>query len=136
MADPWGLTVGNLAQFNDDIRRLPGTLHALADRTNKRAADGFHRVVKRNAPRSENGPHIADTIEMIPGDPSKAEYVVRIGDDALYYAIPLEYGHEAPDGSWVEGEHFWLPAQKIAVRRHRRALRRAILKAIREAVTP
>ncbi len=131
MADPWGLTVGGLARFNDDIRKLPGALHTVADKANKRAAEGFQRVVKRNAPRSEDGPHIADTIEMLPGDPTKAEYFVRIGDDHLYYAVPLEFGHEGPDGKWVEGEHFWLPAQKIHVRRHRRSLARAIMKAIK-----
>jgi len=131
LADPWSFTM-DFKQFNDDLRNLPAKLHGVIDKVNRREAERFQRVAKRNAPRSNDGPHIADTIALTPGDAEKAEYVVGIGDDALIYAAALEYGHVAPDGSWVEGEHFWLPAKKISVRRHRRALRRAVLKGIKE----
>jgi len=130
MAMKWSANI-DLRQFNDDMRKLPAQISQAAEKVNQREAARFYADIKRNAPRSETGPHIADTVKLETGDATKHEYVVSIGDDVLVYAAPMEFGHTL-NGIWIEGKRFWYPAKVLSARRHRRALARAIRKALKE----
>lgn len=132
MANMWSMSI-DMRQFADDLRRLPAKMHDAAEAANVKHAREFERTVRRNMPRSDEGPHIADTIELTKGDPKAAEYVVSIGNDQLPYGAALEFGHNL-NGTWIEGAHVWQPAKKLIVRKHRKALVRALRKLIRQAV--
>lgn len=86
MANMWSLDI-DMRQFADDLRRLPAQMHDAAASVNKKSADEFERTVRRNMPRSDEGPHIADTIEHTLGDAKYAEHIVSIGNDQLPYAV-------------------------------------------------
>lgn len=132
MANMWSLNI-DMRQFADDLRRLPSQMHDAAASVNKKSADEFERTVRRNMPHSDEGPHIADTIEHTLGDAKYAEHIVSIGNDQLPYGAALEFGHTL-NGQWIEGAHVWQPSKKLVVRKHRKALVRALRKLIRNAV--
>ncbi|MCB4861971.1 hypothetical protein K7W03_20475 [Sphingobium sp. PNB] len=122
-----------MKQFNNDIRNLSRKMHSAIEQQNEKSARQFEQTIRRNAPKSDEAPHIVDTIQRYDGDAATAEKVVSIGNDQLPYGAALEFGHTL-NGKWVEGKKFWTPAKKIAHRKHRRALARTIRKLLREAL--
>ncbi|WP_334185088.1 hypothetical protein [Novosphingobium sp.] len=120
--------------FTRRLGMLPSIVRDTIDDTNRRSATAMAKRGRQIAPRSEHGPHIADTIKVEAGDPRLMEQVVSIGSTPLFYAIPLEFGHVAADGSHVPANPFWVPLTKIFRKRHRTALRRAMRKALKEVL--
>jgi len=120
--------------FNARLGRLPAAVRTAIEDTNSRYATLMAKRGQKIAPRDEDGPHIADTIKVAPGDPRLMEHVVSVGSTELPYGVPLEFGHVAADGSHVPANPFWVPLTKIFRKRHRNALRRAMRKALRGVV--
>lgn len=117
------------------VRRLGGMGAAVRDaieEVNRKTATAMMKRGKAITPRSEDGPHIADSIKVETGDSRLMEYTVSVGSDALYYAVPLEFGHVARDGTHVPANPFWVPLTRIFRKRHRTSLRRALRKALKQ----
>ena len=112
-------------------RMGPAVRRAVGD-TNHRIATAMAKRGKIITPRSDDGTHIADSITVETGDARLMEYTVAVGSAALIYAVPLEFGHVARDGSHVPANPFWVPLTRIFRKRHRSGLRTALRKALRQ----
>jgi hypothetical protein len=103
------------------------------DDVNRKTATAMMKRGKIITPRDDdNGPHIADSIKVETGDNRLMEYTVAVGSDALHYAVPLEFGHIARDGTHVAANPFWVPLTRIFRKRHKASLRRALRKALKQ----
>lgn len=125
------------ADIDAFVRKLGGmgaAVRQAIDDVNRKTATAMLKRGKVITPRNDDadGPHIADTIKVEIGDSRLMEYTVSVGTDALYYAVPLEFGHVARDGTHVPANPFWVPLTRIFRKRHRTSLRRALRKALKQ----
>ncbi|MYL98409.1 hypothetical protein GR702_11605 [Novosphingobium sp. FGD1] len=120
--------------FVAKLGRMAPAVRQGIDDVNRKTAAAMMKRGKIITPRNDDadGPHIADTIKVETGDSRLMEYTVSVGSDALYYAVPLEFGHVARDGSHVPANPFWVPLTRIFRKRHKTSLRRALRKALKQ----
>lgn len=127
------LDTAQITAFAQKLDRMPATVQAaIGDSIDKTAAD----MLKRGriiAPKSDEAPHIANSLQITNGDPRLMEKIVSVGSSALEYAVPLEFGHKAADGSHVPANPWFIPLTRVMNKAHRGRLRRALRKALREA---
>ncbi|MBB4859464.1 hypothetical protein HNO88_002793 [Novosphingobium chloroacetimidivorans] len=111
---------------------MPAAVRQRIDEVNRKVATAMLKRGKIITPRTEDAPHLGDSIELTVGDSRLMEYSVSVGDSALVYAVPLEFGHVARDGSHVPANPFWVPLTRIYRKRHRSNLRTALRKVFKQ----
>ncbi|QDK32674.1 HK97 gp10 family phage protein [Sphingomonas sp. IC081] len=114
------------------LGRMSGAVRSAIDDVNRKTATAMAKRGKVITPRTEDAPHLADSIKVESGDSRLMEYTVSVGSDALYYAVPLEFGHIGRDGTHVAANPFWVPLTRIFRKRHKSSLRRAVRKALKQ----
>lgn len=115
------------------LGRMAPAVRSAIDDVNRKTATAMMKRGKIITPRGDdNGQHIADSIKVEIGDSRLMEYTVAVGTDALHYAVPLEFGHVARDGTHVPANPFWVPLTRIFRKRHKTSLRRVLRKAFKQ----
>eukprot|EP01037_Dinobryon_pediforme_P021278 gene21278-22104_t len=89
------------------VANLPASVQAAAKAAIDASAKDTERRLYRATPLGPGTDHIRDTIEVVDGDAATMEKIVRIGDSALIYAIPLDFGHVTAGGTHVAGTKFF-----------------------------
>lgn len=130
----WTATT-EIARWNSQVRNLPASVNAAAKTAIDQSAKETERRLFRATPLGPGSDHIRGTIEVVDGDTATLEKVVRIGDSALEYAIPLDFGHVTAGGTHVAGTKFFRSVRTVMRKKHRARMRRAIRKALK-AVFP
>lgn len=131
MANPlWRVKV-DMARLQRDLGRVAGDMRVDAQKAADAHSARFAAKVRATAPRGAGPTHIADTVQVLRGYTALTERVVTIGDASVEYMAPLEFGHVAPDGSFVEGVRWWTPAKKIFNKRWKAELRRIAKRAFK-----
>lgn len=123
-----------IAKWNQQISNLPHQLRDAVKDANTKSQDEFAKRLNRATPLGNDQDHIRSTIKKSDGDASKLEKVVTIGSAALYYIIPLEFGHKL-GSKFIPGARFFRSVRTIMRKKHRNRMRTAIRKALK-AVYP
>lgn len=131
MAANWRTSTSAIKQYAARIHLVPQALQdAAADRINKTATETARRL-RSAVPLSEEAPHIRDSVEVVDGKTLMKEKIIRIGNSALVYAAPLEFGHMAK-GKHVPANPFFFPVVRIMNKKHRNGMRYALRKVLKQ----
>jgi predicted RNA-binding protein YlqC (UPF0109 family) len=123
----------DIERFAAKLGRMPETVRNAIRDANIKTANEMLRRGKIIIPKSPHAPHLAQSLTVSAGDPRLLEQVVSVGSEALEYAVPLEFGHKAADGSHVPAQPWFIPLTRVFRKKHKGRMRRAIRKALREA---
>lgn len=121
-----------IAKWNSQIANVPKALKDAANDANTKSQEEFAKRLYRAAPLGDAPDHLRNTIQKKDGDASKLEKIVSIGSAALYYIIPLEFGHKAKGGKFVPGVRFFRSVRTIMRKKHRNRMRTNLRRALKK----
>lgn len=126
MANLWSVRI-DTAAFERNLQRVRHTMEQDAAKEAEKVARSYERHLRRNTPKSDDAPHIVDTIDVRRGS-TPLEWIVSIGSSTLDYIWALEYGH-ALNGKHIPGKKFVRPLKVVYNKRFARAMRRVARRA-------
>jgi hypothetical protein len=127
----WNATT-EITRWNSQMANVPQALKDAAKDANTKSQEEFAKRLYRAAPLGPSPSHIRNTIQKRDGDQTKFEKIVSIGSAALYYIIPLEFGHKTKGGKFIPGTRFFRSVRTIMRKKHRNRTRTAVRKALKK----
>lgn len=122
----WTADTSEIARWSREIAKLPVAFKEAVYNTIDTSIADLEATVQRSIPESADAPHLRNSIKIVEGNPDIHERSVTVGDAALDYAIPLEFGHANKDGSHTPGNPFFIPSARVVNKRHKGRMKRSL----------